>query len=208
MKFNYPKKELEIIKLKDEKIKLIIDEIGYIERECMDDLFQGLSFIIIGQQISQKAQISIWEKAKAMLKSIDPETISQCSVDEIRKVGISLRKASYIKGIADKIVNQELNLNSLYEKDDDEVCKELTKLNGIGVWSAEMAMIFCMNRKNIFSFSDTAIKRALKKIYGHKEITRDIFEHYRKLFSPYCSIVSFYLWEVSNSNYEKLLGKI
>ncbi|POM83539.1 hypothetical protein CmeUKMEL1_07900 [Cryptosporidium meleagridis] len=71
-------------------------------------------------------------------------------------------------GIAEKIVNKEINLNLLYEKDDEEVCEELTKLNGIEVWSAEMAMIFCMNRKNVFSFSDTAIKRALKMIYGQR----------------------------------------
>lgn len=198
MIFNYSKKELEVIKLKDEKIKAIIEELGYIERECMDDLFQGLSYIIIGQQISQKAHLSIWERAKTMLKSIDPETISRCSIEEIKRVGVSYRKALYIKELADKVVNNEIDLSSLYDKGDQEVCNELTKLNGIGIWSAEMAMIFCMNRKNIFSFSDSAIKRALKIVYGHKEITRDIFEHYRRLFSPYCSIVSLYLWEISN----------
>ncbi|OII75285.1 methylated-DNA-protein-cysteine methyltransferase [Cryptosporidium ubiquitum] len=207
MKFDYSQKELEIIKLKDEKIKIIIEEIGYIERECIDDLFQGLFFIIIGQQLSQKAQVSIWERAKRMLKSIDPVTISTYSVEEIKKVGLSLKKATFIKGIADKIVNREINLNLLYEKDDQEVCEELTKLDGIGVWSAEMVMIFCMNRKNVFSFSDTAIKKALKIIYGHKEITKDIFENYRRLFSPYCSIVSLYLWEISNRNYKNKLSK-
>lgn len=198
MNFNYSIKELEEIKQKDEKIKLIIEEIGYIERKCMNDLFQGLTHIIIGQQISQKAHISIWERANIILENIDPETISKCSIEKIKSVGISYRKASYIKELANKINNHEIDLKSLYEKDDEQVCKELTKLNGIGIWSAEMAMIFCMNRKNIFSFSDTAIKKALKIIYGHKEITRDIFEHYKRLFSPYCSIVSFYLWEISN----------
>ncbi|KAH8583544.1 DNA-3-methyladenine glycosidase [Cryptosporidium sp. chipmunk genotype I] len=207
MKFNYTEEELELLKLRDEKMKIIIEEIGYIERECIDDLFQGLFYIIIGQQVSQKAQASIWEKAKVILKNIDPETISKYSVDEIKKVGVSFKKATFIKGIAEKIVNKEINLSLLYEKDDQEVCEELTKLNGIGVWSAEMAMIFCMNRKNVFSFSDTAIKRALKMIYGHKEISKDIFENYRRLFSPYCSIVSLYLWEISNKNYKDKLSK-
>ncbi|CUV08093.1 unnamed protein product [Cryptosporidium hominis] len=207
MKFNYTERELEVLKLRDEKMKMIIEEIGYIHRECIDDLFQGLFYIIIGQQVSQKAQVSIWNKAKTTLKSIDPETISNYSLEEIRKVGVSLKKATFIKGIAEKIVNKEINLNLLHEKDDEEVCEELTKLNGIGVWSAEMAMIFCMNRKNVFSFSDTAIKRALKMIYGHKEITKEIFEHYRELFSPYCSIVSLYLWEISNGDYKDKLSK-
>ena len=81
--------------------------------------------------------------------------------------------------------------------DDDEVCRHLSQLSGIGTWSAEMIMLFSMQRPNILSFGDLAIQRGLRMIYHHRKIDRKLFEKYRKRFSPYCSIASLYLWAVA-----------
>ncbi|NLY31532.1 MAG: DNA-3-methyladenine glycosylase 2 family protein, partial [Firmicutes bacterium] len=72
-----------------------------------------------------------------------------------------------------------------------------TALPGVGVWTAEMLLIFSLNRPNILSYNDLAIRRGITNLYGLKELTRDQFEKYRARYSPYCSVASLYLWELS-----------
>lgn len=91
----------------------------------------------------------------------------------------------------------EFDLISIGEKPDEEVILELSALKGIGVWTAEMLLLFCLQRPNVFSYSDLAILRGMRMVYRHKEIDRARFERYRKRFSPYCSIASLYFWAVS-----------
>lgn len=103
----------------------------------------------------------------------------------------------YIKDAAEKIVSGELDLEALHAMSDAEVCQQLSHLRGIGVWTAEMLMIFSMQRKDIFSFDDIAILRGLRMVYRYRKITRELFEKYRRRFSPYASIASLYLWKIS-----------
>ena len=86
---------------------------------------------------------------------------------------------------------------NIVEKPDEEVILELSALKGIGVWTAEMLLLFCLQRPNVFSYGDLAILRGMRMVYRHKEIDRARFERYRKRFSPYCSIASLYFWAVS-----------
>ena len=85
----------------------------------------------------------------------------------------------------------------IWELSDADAIAELSSLRGIGVWTAEMILLFCMQRANIFSFDDLAIKRGLRMVYHHRKIDRAMFEKYRRRFSPYCSVASLYLWAVS-----------
>ena len=80
---------------------------------------------------------------------------------------------------------------------DDEAIRALSELRGIGVWTAEMILLFSLQRENIFSYDDLAIQRGLRMLYRHKRIDRALFEKYRRRFSPYCSVASLYLWAVS-----------
>ena len=80
---------------------------------------------------------------------------------------------------------------------DEDAIKELSALKGIGVWTAEMILLFCMQRPNIFSYDDLAIQRGLRMVYHHRKIDRKLFEKYRRRFSPYCSVASLYLWAVA-----------
>ena len=82
--------------------------------------------------------------------------------------------------------------------EDDELIKYLTTLKGVGVWTAEMILLFCLLRPNVFSFDDLAIQRGLRMVYHHRKIDRKLFEKYKRRFSPYCSVASLYLWAVSN----------
>ena len=80
---------------------------------------------------------------------------------------------------------------------DEDAIRELSALKGIGVWTAEMILLFCMQRPNIFSYDDLAIQRGLRMVYHHRKIDRKLLEKYHRRFSPYCSVASLYLWEVS-----------
>ena len=200
MYFKYGKREIEYLKSKCKKLALVIDEIGTIKREVDTDLFSAVVHHIVAQQISTKAQATVWQRFENGLGKIDANTIINAGTEKLQSFGISFRKASYILDFANKIKNKEFDLEKIWQKSDEEVVNELSKLKGVGIWTAEMLMLFCMERKNIFSYDDLAIQKGLKLVYHHREIKKPLFEKYRKKFSPYCSVASLYLWEVANRN--------
>ncbi len=197
MYFNYSENETEYLKSKCKKLSCIIDKIGHIEREVDKDLFSAVVHHIIGQQISTKAQVTIWKRFQDNLKNINADTLINAGIENLQALGISYKKAQYILDFAKKVKDEEFDLESIREKSDEEVIKELSSLKGIGIWTAEMLLLFCMERKNVFSYNDLAIQRGIRMVYHHKKITRALFEKYRKRFSPYCSIASLYFWEVA-----------
>lgn len=195
--FNYTDKELEYLKSKDRKLARVIDEIGHIDRECQDDLFEAVVNSIVGQQISTKAHISIWNKMKNDLGTLDSEKILSLGRDKLQSYGITFRKADYILDFAYKVNIGEFDLQSIALMNDEQATEALVSLKGIGVWTAEMILLFCLQRKNIFSFGDLAILRGIRMVYHHKTVTKELFEKYRKRFSPYCSVASLYFWAVA-----------
>ena len=90
-----------------------------------------------------------------------------------------------------------LDIESLQTKTDAEVCKALSRLDGVGKWTAEMLMLFSMRRQNILSYGDLAILRGMRMLYHHRRITRPLFEKYRRRYSPYGSVAGLYLWAVA-----------
>lgn len=107
---------------------------------------------------------------------------------------MTFRKAEYITDFARKIENGEFDLEGIRQRPDDEAIRELSGLKGVGVWTAEMILLFCMQRPDVFSYDDLAIQRGLRMVYHHRKIDRKLFEKYRRRFSPYCSVASLYLW--------------
>jgi len=197
--FNYSKTELDYLRRRDKRLGRAIDQIGIIERPVTPDLFTALVSSIISQQISAKAAVTVRSRLQERLGAIIPETIASASVEEIQQCGLSTRKAGYIKGIGMAIVQEELNLSSLHELSDEEVIAKLSALKGVGTWTAEMLLIFSMERPDVVSWDDLAIRRGMMKLYGHKTLTREQFERYRKRYSPFGSVASLYLWAVSHT---------
>ena len=152
---------------------------------------------IVGQQISTKAHETIWARIQSGLGTITPERVIELSDEELQRFGISFRKVAYIKSAALKIAKGELDIQSLYGKTDVEVTERLSELAGIGIWSAEMLMLFSMQRRDIFSYGDLAIQRGLRMVYHHRQVSRELFEKYRRRYSPYGSVASLYLWAVA-----------
>lgn len=197
MYFVYGETEIEYLKRKDKKLGEAIDKIGHIHKSVDDNLFCTLIHHIIGQQISIKAQETIWNRMIENFGEVTAKAISTSSIDELQQFGTTFKKAKYMSIIANKVLNNELILEQLYEMDDDTVIKVLSELPGIGVWTAEMIMTFCMQRPDIFSFGDLAIHRGLRMLYHHRKVDKKLFEKYRRRYSPYGTVASLYLWEIS-----------
>lgn len=202
MHFEYGTKEIEYLKQKDEKMRAVIEAVGLVEREIDPDLFSSVVHHIIGQQISTKAQATIWKRMQDDLGIVNAETILEAGEEKLQSFGITFRKAGYITDFAMKIRDNEFDLEGIWEKSDQQAIEELASLKGIGVWTAEMILLFCMQRPNVFSFDDLAIQRGLRMVYHHRKIDRKLFEKYRRRFSPYCSVASLYLWAVAGGAIE------
>lgn len=196
--FKYGNNEINYLKKKDKRLGEAIDRIGIIEREVIPDLFTALINSIVGQQISSKAADTVWERLEALLGEITPHNITEASGEDIQKCGMSHRKASYIKGAAEEVLKGQLDMEELKSLPDEEVVKRMTALHGVGVWTAEMLMIFSMERQNIVSWNDLAIRRGICRLYNHKDLTKDQFNRYRKRYSPFGSVASLYLWAISS----------
>ncbi len=197
MFFSYGEKEIEYLKQKDKRLAEVIDKIGKIEREVDTDLFSAVVHHIIGQQISTKAQATIWQRMKDTLGEMNADTILLAGTDKLQSFGITFRKAEYITDFAEKVENGAFDLEGIWEKADDEVITELTALKGVGVWTAEMLLLFCMQRPNVLSYGDLGILRGMRMVYHHRKIDRKLFEKYRRRLSPYCSVASLYFWAVA-----------
>lgn len=199
--FQYGETEINYLKSRDKRLGEVIDRVGMVERRVIPDLYAALVHSIVGQQISSKAHATIWRRMQETLSEITMDNIAAMSTEQVQQFGISFRKASYIKDIADKIAGGEFSLEQLYDLPDEEVCRRLCSLHGIGTWTAEMLMLFSMQRPNVLSFSDLAIIRGMKRVYHHRQISRALFERYRRRLSPYCSVASLYFWKVAGGQY-------
>lgn len=196
--FDYGNKEIEYLKTTDPLLGDEIERLGKVERMIIPDLFPALIFSVIGQQISMKASRTIWGRMQERFDEITPEKIAQVPLEEIRQCGMQATKAGYIKGIAEKIASGEFDLNSLYTLPDMEAIKRLSSLNGIGAWTAEALLLNSMERPNIISYGDIAIRRGIMKLYNLTELTKEQFAVYKNRYSPYASVASLYLWKISH----------
>jgi DNA-3-methyladenine glycosylase II len=195
--YKYGQTEIDYLKKKDKKLGAAIERIGMIEREVIPDLFAALINSIVGQQISAKAALTVWNRLQETLGTITPESVVNASIESIQQCGLSIRKAWYIKGIGEAVAEGKLDLSDFNQLTDNEVIKKLMLLNGIGKWSAEMLLIFSMQRPDVMSCGDFGIQRGIMKLYGHKSLSGEQLLRYKKRYSPYGTVASFYLWELA-----------
>lgn len=195
--FQYGQIETDYLKRKDKKLGEAICRIGHIKREIQPELYPALIKSIVGQQISTKAQITIWQRMQERFSPFEPQIIGTLSLDELQSCGISMRKATYISDLTQAVLQGEVNLASLNSLSDTEVCQELTKLRGIGPWTAEMILTFSLQRPDVVSYGDLAIQRGMRMLYRHRKITPVLFTKYRNRYSPYGTVASLYLWAIA-----------
>ncbi|HEX2926948.1 MAG TPA: DNA-3-methyladenine glycosylase [Ruminiclostridium sp.] len=195
--FEYGQNELEYLKRKDKKLGAAMEKIGMIKRQVTPDTFTALVSSVVGQQISSKAAETVWNRLSGLLGSITPESIASAELSAIQSCGMSVRKAGYIKGIADAAIQGIINFDTLHALSDEEIIRKLSSLHGVGVWTAEMLLIFSLCRPDVVSYRDLAIRRGMMNLYGLKELSKERFERCRKRYSPYGTVASLYLWALS-----------
>lgn len=195
--FPYGETETSYLAAKDKRMAEVIEAVGHVSRPLDPDLFSATAHHIIGQQVSLEAQRTVWERMQKLLGEVTPKTVAASNISELQACGMTFRKAEYIYEFAQKVHSGAFDVKAVAKMCDEDAIAALSSLRGIGTWTAEMILLFCLGRKNIFAYDDLAIQRGLRMVYHHRAITRPLFEKYRRRFSPYCSIASLYLWEVS-----------
>ena len=164
-----------------------------------DDYFASLVYQIINQQLSEKAGDTIYEKFIALFpdKKLTPENVHKTPHEKLRSAGPSNGKITFIKELAAKIVHKELLLGKLITLPDEEVIVELTKLKGIGRWTAEMYLMFTLGREDVFSYGDLGLRRGLTKLYKlRKEPSEKKTIQITRKWSPYRTFASMILWRI------------
>lgn len=182
---------------RDQRMADAIARIGHVWRVRDDDLFQAVVHSIVGQQISTRAQATVWARMRDGLGTVDAAHVAAASVEELRAFGMTYGKVGYIHDFALHVQDGSFDIAAVERMGDDEAIEALASLRGVGRWTAEMILTFCLNRPDVFAYDDLAIQRGLRMLYHHRRITRKLLERYRRRFSPYCSVASLYLWEVA-----------
>lgn len=186
----------------DPKLGVLINLVGEYSLPLRTDYFASLVRAIIGQQLSVKVAATIWNRTCQLCNSVKPDVILSLSADELRNIGLSKSKIIYIKDLSEKVLANEINLAEFNSLDDSEVINTLTKVKGIGRWTAEMFLIFSLGRPDILSADDLGLRRAVKWLYTLPELpTPKEMQNYGESLKPHRTAASLYLWEAINRGY-------
>ena len=198
--FNYGETEVNHLKSVCPHMAAVIDRVGMLKRSVKPDLFRSLISGIVSQQISTKAAITVFSRLEDLVGEVNATNVLKRTDEDIQRCGLSYRKVSYIKGVCEAVRSGGLNLKAFHEMSDEQVIAELVKLNGIGVWSAEMFLIFSLQRPDVLSYGDLVIRKSLMRLHGLDDLSKKDFEIYKRLYSPYGSVASLYLWRLADED--------
>lgn len=184
----------------DRRLAKVIGLVGYYNLKPQNNQFESIIDAVISQQLSMFAAQAIFNRFVNYFKPKEfptPEDILATSDDDLRKLGVSKAKIICIKDLCQKIKDGIIDLEKFNQLDDDEIIKELTRVKGIGRWTAHMFLIFSLGRLNILPTEDLGIRKGIQKLYRLKKLPdhKKILEIATKNnWSPYCSIASWYIW--------------
>lgn len=187
-------KAMEALSRQDPVLGAVIARMGPIRREGYGDPFSALVRSVVGQLISRKAAETVWNRLSDAAGSVTPAVLSQLPVEQMRACGLSQRKAESIQAIAQAVENGLVDFAAMEDLPDDEIAKRLSTLPGVGVWTAEMLMLFSLGRSDVVSYDDLGIRRGMMRLYGLETLSKREFKAYRARYSPYGSTASLYLW--------------
>ena len=162
--------------------------------------FKSLSRSVIYQQLSTKAAKKITERFINIFKDKSyptPYDVIKKDKSVLKSVGLSKSKVEYINNIAEKFINDPDLYNNLGNMDDEDVIDNLVKIKGVGIWTAEMFLIFSLNRMDVFPISDLGVQKGFKQYYKFEKLPepKEILKK-SMVWSPYRTLVSLYLWRL------------
>lgn len=180
---------------KDPVMETLIEKLGEsitLEDRYEDDLAKAISQLVIEQQVSFKAAITIKKRFHKIIKNLSYAEIIKIETEKLKSIGISYRKVEYIKNVYTYFTKNEFDF---YNEKEDKVVKELTSIKGIGIWTAEMFLIFILFKKNIFSKGDLALINSIKINYQINELSEIKLDEIVSKWSPFKTIASLLLWK-------------
>jgi DNA-3-methyladenine glycosylase II len=181
----------------DPVLRAIIERVGPYRMEYGEPEFHSLAEAIVYQQLNGKAAVTIFKRFAALAgEPLTPEGILKLSEEQLRSVGLSKQKSSYLRDLAAKTHEGKLNFATLPKLSDDEVIEHLTQVKGIGVWTAHMFLMFALRRPNVLPTGDFGVRMAIKKYYKKRKLPKpDQMEKIAKAWEPYRSVACWYLWK-------------
>ena len=188
----------------DKRLAKVISLVGNYTYRPYDDSFSFLTNQIIGQMLSSKVSDKISERLKELCNgTVSIDKILRLNESEMRLTGMSLTKAKFIHNLALAVKNQEIDFNIIAGKNDEEVIRELSKLKGIGTWTAKMYLIFVLDRKDILPYEDKAFLQSYSWLYKTDDLSKTSIEKRCKKWKPYSSIAARYLYKALDSGLTK-----
>jgi DNA-3-methyladenine glycosylase II len=190
---NFTSEERELSQI-DPDIGVIIQRNGPLVHAPRDDYFAALAGSIISQQISVKAAAKIFERFKDATE-LDSKRVANLQDEQIKMIGLSGQKSKYLHDLAEHFVRDSAVFNHLDTLSDDEVIIELTKIKGIGVWTAQMFLMFALVRLDVFAPDDRGIQLAIQKLYDLPTVpSRSELEKIAEKWQPYRTGACWHLW--------------
>jgi DNA-3-methyladenine glycosylase II len=184
------------LKKSDPVLATIIESVGPYKMNYDEPAFHSLAEAIVYQQLHGKAAATIFKRLTDLAgEPLVPENILKLSDQQLRAVGLSKQKLSYLRDLADKTHSGALDFSRLPELPDAEVIKCLTQVKGIGVWTAHMFLMFALRRPDVLPTGDLGIQMAIRKHYRKRKLPKPAqMEKLAKGWSPYRSVACWYLW--------------
>jgi len=191
------RKAVNHLKKSDPVLSAIIERVGACRMEFGPPEFHSLAEAIVYQQLNGKAAVTIFNRFAALAGDpVTPEGILRLTDAQLRAVGLSKQKSSYLKDMAERATRGQLDFSRLPEMSDDEVIKHLTQVKGVGVWTAHMFLMFTLRRADILPTGDYGVQAAIKKHYKKRKWPKPaVMEKIAKPWAPYRSIACWYLWK-------------
>jgi DNA-3-methyladenine glycosylase II len=167
--------------------------------------FHTLTNSIISQQLSAKAADTIKRRLSEVVSfPFTPANLAKHPPETLKSMGLSSAKTRYIQELAVRVIDGRLDFNALVEQDNETVMSALTDVPGVGQWTAEMFLIFALKRSNVLALGDAGLRRSAKLLYGKRSLSKSL----KKMWSPYCSVASWYLWRHLDVSVSKVPRKI
>lgn len=187
---------LAYLKERDAVLGALIERTGPLSVTLSDDYFGSLASAIVGQQLSNRVAEVLWDRLSAFCAgSVTPEKLAAAETEDLRALGLSYGKVSYLKALAGHVLEGSLELPRFAGLADEEIIRQLTAVKGIGPWTAEMFLIFSLGREDVYSMGDGGLLRAVQTLYGLEgKGDRAAIAEITERWAPYRTFASLYLW--------------
>jgi DNA-3-methyladenine glycosylase II len=180
---------------RDAVLRALMERFRGLTLASRGDAFSTLARSIVGQQISVKAAQSVWDRLSDRVQTVSPESLIRCRPSTLRACGLSGQKAAYLKDLAGKFVEGTLDATRWSALDDESLIEELTKVKGIGRWTAEMFLMFHLARPDVLPVADLGLQRAMRLHYNRgRALSVTRMRKIGALWAPWRSVATWYLW--------------